>query len=310
MSDHRGEYRPIFRVLLDDPDYQSLTPSARLTLVTVKLDLGAPGIGVIYGEQLVVQTGLTRDEIEGALTELEAARWIKRSGYVLWLKNGLRFEPSFSSRSAASRTHVQRTIAGLPATPLTAEFRAAYREWFDTDDAHSDMPNLREQGPTEAPAVGPSEGPTEGPVEGPLGVGVGVGVSVVDSAPPLGKAKTPPTRSKLAQRRGAKNPRLLRTLPTWLTPAAEQWDRRNGPGSFPLPEAAKALAPIHNAGVAPEEIGLRLGRYLDAKRARGRDYFGVRDFAKEHARYAGELCEDGVLTTLGELLTRPSVGAA
>ena len=48
MND-RGEFRPIYVALVDGPDFQVLSGQARWTFVTLKLTLGAVGIGVVPG---------------------------------------------------------------------------------------------------------------------------------------------------------------------------------------------------------------------------------------------------------------------
>ena len=298
MSNHRGEYRPLHRVLLDDQDYQSLTPSARLMFVTLKLALGALGIGVLFGEQLEVETGLARDEVERALTELTAIGWLKRDGRLLWLKNGFRFEPSFAPTNTTHRAHVHRVIAGLPRSPLVAEFRATYSEWFNDGAALKETrevtsPNPPSEGPSEGLSEGLSEGPTQGPTQGPHGVVWSGGVESSSSH------RSPKRRP---QRRAAAT---APTHDTWLTPAAVAWEKRNGPGSFPFGEAAHALAPLKRAGITSEEIGVRLANYLDAMRATGSERFAkLTDFAQRHAQYAGPLARHGELTPLGEQVTR------
>src|SRR6185312_3167763 len=95
----RGEYRPIYGVLLDDADYQQLGANARLTMLTVKISLGAAGIGVLYSGQLAARTGLSEESLAAALGELDAGGWIRRERNVVWLVNGLRFEPAMSPDS-------------------------------------------------------------------------------------------------------------------------------------------------------------------------------------------------------------------
>lgn len=95
---------------------------------------------------------------------------------------------------------------------------------------------------------------------------------------------------------------------TWLTPAKLAWEAHNGAGSFPIKQAAALLSPIHRAGIEPDEIGRRLGRYCTAKK--GARYSNLADFAQHHGEYAkpdGPLVDDdGVLTELGERETRPA----
>lgn len=94
---------------------------------------------------------------------------------------------------------------------------------------------------------------------------------------------------------------------TWLTPACNAWEAQFGVGSFDSGRAAKCLSKIYNAGVEPDEIGQRLGRYCARKKSS--NYCNLADFAQHHGEYAkpvGPLVDDdGVLTELGERETRP-----
>ena len=47
MSD-RGRYRSITCALVNGPDYQQLTPEARLVLLTLKISFGPTGIELRY----------------------------------------------------------------------------------------------------------------------------------------------------------------------------------------------------------------------------------------------------------------------
>jgi hypothetical protein len=60
-----------------------------------------------------------------------------------------------------------------------------------------------------------------------------------------------------------KQPRDDSKRETWLTAPSLAWDAINGAGSFPFGKAAKALAPLHKAGVAPEKIAAHLTFYLE-----------------------------------------------
>jgi len=93
---------------------------------------------------------------------------------------------------------------------------------------------------------------------------------------------------------------------TWLTPARDAWERRNGVGSFPFGRAAKVLAPIVEHGIPPDDMARRLGVYLDVKiHSEGGKFMTVEDFALKHEQYAGPLVVDGELTPLGRRATEP-----
>ncbi|MGH7649941.1 MAG: hypothetical protein ACREND_17660 [Gemmatimonadaceae bacterium] len=161
----RGEFRPIYTVLLDGPDFQGLGPDARYTFLVCKLSLGAAGIGVLYSGTLAARTGLTEDRVATALDELVAAGWIRRERNVAWVVDGLRFEPSMSAGSATQRRHIQRHVAGLPRTTLIDAYRERYTEWF------ADAENV---GVSDSPAI-PPRYPLDAPAGGSCGSGSGSG---------------------------------------------------------------------------------------------------------------------------------------
>jgi uncharacterized phage protein (TIGR02220 family) len=120
----RGVYRGIYSALPDDPDFQRLSPVARLTLYTVRLCAQA-GPGVIfryYPELLRRQTGLTGGQLERALAELEQERWIVREGVVLWVRNGLRHDPALRLTDRKHRAAVLRALDSLPRLAIVLTF--------------------------------------------------------------------------------------------------------------------------------------------------------------------------------------------
>lgn len=136
---NRGEYRSIHTVLVDGPDFQTLEPDDRLTLLIVKLSLGPSGIDVVPAlvPTLVERTGLDAERVGAALARLESGGWIRRERNVLWLVNGLKYEPSLDTKNKKHRTGVQRHAYGLPRLALIAAFARHYAEWFDGEDSLS-----------------------------------------------------------------------------------------------------------------------------------------------------------------------------
>lgn len=122
----RGAYRAIHTVLLDGPDYQALTPEAKLVLITLKLNLGPTGIDVLYPAVLEPQTGLSARAIVRALEDLERANWIRRERNVVWIVTGLRHEPSRSLTNANHRKEIGEHLDALPRLPIVEAFRAHY----------------------------------------------------------------------------------------------------------------------------------------------------------------------------------------
>lgn len=120
----RGVYRGIFSALPDDPDFQALPPNARLALYTVRLcrQAGPAAIFRYYSAVLIAQTGLAPKTLERALVALEGGRWIEREGVVLWVRNGLRYDPSVRLADAKHRKGVLAHVASLPRLEIVLRF--------------------------------------------------------------------------------------------------------------------------------------------------------------------------------------------
>lgn len=162
MAD-RGEYRAIHVALIDDPDFLQLSPPARLALMTLKLILGASGIDVVRAlvPELMATTGYDEATIRAAVDELTAGRWILIEGRVVWLRNGLRFEPSKPLASENGRKGISAHLATLPRVALVNRFADYYglpRPFPELDDP-ADSEGATE--PPSNPLPTPSEPPTE-----------------------------------------------------------------------------------------------------------------------------------------------------
>jgi hypothetical protein len=129
----RGVYRGIYSALPDDPDFQRLSPHARLVLYTCRLcaQAGPAAIFRYYPQLLSAQTGLPPRHLERALQELEtpplsAPPWIIREGPILWVRNGLRHDPNVKLADHKHRTAIDRAISSLPNLPIVARFCQYY----------------------------------------------------------------------------------------------------------------------------------------------------------------------------------------
>jgi hypothetical protein len=137
MSD-RGEYRSFYVAVADDPDVHAMSDRAWRVLTMLKFTLPATGIGVVYAAQLAERCGCTPKQLDAALAELERPKpgeelgWIVRDRNVVWLVNGLRYEPTLSADNAKKhRPFVHRLVAQLGDKPdVVRRFKAYYAEWF------------------------------------------------------------------------------------------------------------------------------------------------------------------------------------
>lgn len=124
----RGVYRSMYSRLFDDPDFQRLTPRARLMLVTVRQceQAGPAAIFRYYPELLARQTGYKVTLVHEALNELDRETWTVHDAQVLWVRNGLRYEPT-GLRSPDYRKAIESWIADLPKSSVVLSFCDYYQ---------------------------------------------------------------------------------------------------------------------------------------------------------------------------------------
>jgi len=135
MAGQRGLYRSVHCSLVDDPEYQELSPGARHTLLTLRMcrDCTTAGIFRYYLTVLLEQTGYSPDEQEKHLAGLEAGGWILRDKTVLWVKNALKYEPSISLKNEKHIEGVRNHLRALPRTAILTDFLNYYPETLSAD---------------------------------------------------------------------------------------------------------------------------------------------------------------------------------
>lgn len=160
MAD-RGEYRSIYVALVDDPDYRALSPQARLSLLSLKLILGPSGIGVVRAleAELVALTGHSAADVRGAIEELISGDWIAVESSVVWLRNGLRYEPSKPLSSENGRKGISAHLEALPRVRLVNRFAEYYGLPIPFPELESPPDPLPD--PLRRGSGTPSEPPTE-----------------------------------------------------------------------------------------------------------------------------------------------------
>ena len=121
----RGVFRGVYSVLFDDPDFQQLPVLARWTLVTLRLsrDTGPAAIFEYSTDRLRRQTGLSRRELDAALATLQQTGWIDRDASLLWVRNGLRYDPLMRiDTNPHHKAAVVRWLTGLPKRSIVMKF--------------------------------------------------------------------------------------------------------------------------------------------------------------------------------------------
>lgn len=125
----RGAYRAVFSVLFDDPDYQWLPKDCRLLLLTLRLckQAGPSAIFRYYPAVLSAQTGLTVKQIEAALVTLREREWIDFDETVVWVRNGLRYDPHITLADSKHRKAIEKYLTELPRSPIVLKFCDYYQ---------------------------------------------------------------------------------------------------------------------------------------------------------------------------------------
>jgi len=128
MADRRGKHQSIHTALVDDLKFIGLTPEAKLVFYTLKLMLGATGIDVVRAHVVALAevTGLEVEAVEGALRDLRSSGYLAVEGNVLWLPNGLRYNPALNLENVNHCKSVQTHLEGLPAVELVNSFAQRY----------------------------------------------------------------------------------------------------------------------------------------------------------------------------------------
>jgi len=124
----RGKHQSIHTALIDDPTFQKLPPEAKLCFYTLKLMLGAAGIDVIRAHEaaLTELTGLNINTVKRSLSDLVHAGFLVIQGNVLWLRNGLKFNPALNLDNENHHKSIVTHLHGLPRQEIDTEFAVAY----------------------------------------------------------------------------------------------------------------------------------------------------------------------------------------
>lgn len=137
MSDRRGVYRGVYSEMIEDPDYQALSPHARHVLLTLRLcQQNTPAcLFRVYPAVLEAQTGYPVRSLRLPLVELVAGRWVVCEGpwetlagpFLVWIRNGLRYDPHLRLADPKHRKAVERAISAFGRSPLVATFCDYYQ---------------------------------------------------------------------------------------------------------------------------------------------------------------------------------------
>ena len=134
------------------PDYQGLTPHAKLVLLALTTGSlsNLAGIGFYYPEALARDTGLGLAAVEEAMGELEkrptpARSFVVRDLGVIWVRDQLRLDPARESdpeiKNQKHRTAIETILAALPRDSVVVKkFRDSYRFRLHTPSSPTAYP--------------------------------------------------------------------------------------------------------------------------------------------------------------------------
>ncbi|MBU0516878.1 MAG: hypothetical protein KJ621_19155, partial [Proteobacteria bacterium] len=176
MSNVRGKYRSVFSVMFETPEFLSLPADARLALLALRLSPqnNIASIFRLYEPVLVEHTGLSAARVKSALDTLCNTLWIAYREGIVWVRNGLRYEPNFNLNNPKQRKAVENVLLGLPKCSLVKEFCDYYgldtlsdtlsHTLSDTpsdtvSDTVSDIPSISPRSPDPEPEPEPEPEP-------------------------------------------------------------------------------------------------------------------------------------------------------
>lgn len=152
-------YRQIHTHIWDDPDFETLSPYAKLIFIYgfSNRHRNEAGLYTITIRKLAFETGLSQEDAGAAIKEIEAkGMWqYDWDNQVLWIKNAIRYQ----TVTEKNLTAIKRDIATIN-SPLVAEFEEYYKDLL-------------------SPSEGGSKGDRRG-IEPPrkLGIGIGIGKGI------------------------------------------------------------------------------------------------------------------------------------
>lgn len=124
----RGAYRGVFCSFVDSPEFQAMGPHARHVLLTARLSkqAGPACIFRCYPSVLAVQTGWGVAVVVRALEVTVDRGFCQQEGGVLWIVNGLRYDPTMRLSNKRQRAAVVKALEELPRLPIVERFCEYY----------------------------------------------------------------------------------------------------------------------------------------------------------------------------------------
>jgi len=126
--EYKGSYRSIYTRLYDDAGFQRLQPRERDVLKTLRT-CPAVNLPVLYRftwEELALWTGYTQVALKRSVATLERAGWVVCRYPVVWVRNGLKFDPTFATNNKDQVTALYKALLDVPHSEVVGMFLKHY----------------------------------------------------------------------------------------------------------------------------------------------------------------------------------------
>jgi hypothetical protein len=165
-----GPYRALFASLWEHPDFRALSVRGRLLLLALRTGPLA-GIACIFRyhlDDLADLSGLSRRAVGIALRELAetpspARPWILYDDRVLWIRNGLQFDPSVTLSNVNHAIAIQNCTRSLPSDSKVV--RAFLDYYPEIEGAARVVPRTSGDSPSHSHTQGHAQGPASSQIQ-------------------------------------------------------------------------------------------------------------------------------------------------
>src|SRR5574341_560561 len=143
MAGERGPYRSIYCVLWDSPEFQQLPSDAKTLFMYLRTgpDCNFPCIFVFRRLGLREQFHDWPDaRIDAGIDALIDASFIRVSMPLIWIVNGLRYDPSYVPANSKQKSGIEAILKSLPKCQLINECAEFYSFSFHCNGMPASMP--------------------------------------------------------------------------------------------------------------------------------------------------------------------------
>jgi hypothetical protein len=130
LANERGWYTSVYAAILDSPEYQALSLDASAVWWALKLcpENNQLGVFPFFNEQVSARAKVPLERVQNALRELESGRWISTEGRFVWLRNHLKFDPTYAPTNPKHLSGLLSKLSALPRMRLTVDFVKYYKK--------------------------------------------------------------------------------------------------------------------------------------------------------------------------------------